>query len=158
MSAESGYVPAPVTGQAYGPDPSSSNDLLSVAPGVYVPLTGVQVVLPAAGTYRLEADVRAAIGGTPPVNAFVVARLFNVTAGAALANSARMIVQANVQVAGNDFAEQNTSPITEELTVTGPTTIRVEATHVINSGVVTVSNANNSQANGRTRLAFEKIS
>jgi hypothetical protein len=147
----------PVTGETYGAGAGSTNDLLPAGPGVYVPLAGMQVTLPEAGTYRLEADVRAAIGGTPPLNAFITARLFNVTAGTPLPDSARIVIQANVQVSGNDFAEQSTIPITEEITVTGPTTIRVEATHIVTMGTVTVANSQNSPTNGRTRLAYERI-
>lgn len=145
-----------VAGIALGTDGAAVN-LLAAGAGVFVPLPGVQVTLPAAGRYLLQADVRAAVGGEPPLNAHVVARLFNVTTGAELPGSRRMVVQANVQESGPDFAEQTTAPITDLVVVTAATTIRVEAALLVTSGVVTVSNANSSATNGRSILTYERV-
>ena len=157
MSTSGLYVPPPLADETHGTAGVSDN-LLAAGAGVYVALAGMSILLPEPGRYLLSADVRASIGGTPPVNAFVTARLFNVTAGAALPNSARIVTQANAQApAVGDFADQSTAPIHEILTVTAPTTIRLEAAHFVTSGTVTVSNSVNSLTAGRNRLGYERI-
>lgn len=158
MSTSGLFVPASLAAETHGTAGASDN-LLAAGAGVYVALSGMSILLPEPGRYLLSADVRASIGGTPPVNAFVTARLFNVTAGAVLPDSARIVIQANAQApAVGDFAEQSTVSIHEILTVTAPTTIRLEAAHFVTSGTVTVSNSVNSVTAGRNRLGYERIS
>jgi hypothetical protein len=56
-------------------------DLQPTASGTWMG-TGLEITLPAAGTYQLDATVRGALTGTSPVNTWIVARLFDVDAGA----------------------------------------------------------------------------
>src|SRR4051812_6233938 len=55
--------------------------------------SSLQVTLPTAGIYTLDLDVRGRLAGKPPINAYIVARLFNVTTAAVLPNSERLITQ-----------------------------------------------------------------
>lgn len=156
-SSAVGY--AHISGQTHGPPAGAADDLLTVAAGVWLPVTGMAVTLPEAGTYLLTADVRAAIVGQPPVNGYVLARLFNVTAGAAIPDSVRIVVQAlDSSIAGAaPFADQTTAPIAEQLTIMAPTVIRLEAAWNFALGLVTVANVTNLSTTGRCRLAYERI-
>ena len=82
--------------------------------------TGLQVVLPAAGTYQLDATVRASLAGTLPVNTFVSARLFDVTAGTAITDSEVLVQQINLSSATAVNAGNNVSgPIQVEYAIPG---------------------------------------
>jgi hypothetical protein len=117
----------------------------------------LQVTLPTAGTYALDLDVRGRLSGTPPVNAFIVARLFNVTAAAVLPNSERLITQI---IDGNPgaapYGVNTTAPISERIRVGGPTTIRLQATRVNAAGATSAADIL-SDPNGHTSFRFERL-
>lgn len=112
----------PVSGEAFGADAN----LQAVASGTWV-ATGAQVVLPEAGTYALSADFYSHIAATTPWAVAINARLFNVTAGTPVTGSNRRIQFGNINDGGGTvMALQNAGSLSTVLTVTGPTTIRVE--------------------------------
>lgn len=112
----------PVSGEALGADA----DLQAAASGTWVATTA-QVVLPEAGTYALTADLYSHIAATTPWAVAINARLFNVTAGA-LVGTNRRIQFGNINDPGGGtvMSLQNAGSINAFLTVTGPTTVRVE--------------------------------
>ncbi|HEU5158667.1 MAG TPA: hypothetical protein VFU43_16840 [Streptosporangiaceae bacterium] len=117
--------------------------------------SALQVTLPRAGTYSLDADVRGRLAGVPPINAFIVARLWNVTSGTVVPNSARIITQlADLSDAGA-AALNTTAPISERISVGGPTTIRLQGVRFNASGATTVAEIR-SDASGLTSLRFEQ--
>lgn len=113
----------PVSGEAFGADA----DLQAVASGTWVATTA-QVVLPEAGTYSLSADVYSHIAATTPWAVAINARLFNVTAGALVPGTTRRIQFGNINDPGGGtvMSLQNAGSLSALLTVTGPTTVRVE--------------------------------
>ncbi|MDQ1018959.1 hypothetical protein [Streptomyces afghaniensis] len=113
----------PVSGEVFGADAN----LQTVASGTWV-ATSAQVVLPEAGTYALSADFYSHINATTPWAVAINARLFNVTAGALVPGSNRRIQFGNINDPGGGtvMSLQNAGSVSTFLTVTGPTTIRVE--------------------------------
>jgi hypothetical protein len=112
----------PVSGEAFGADAN----LQAVASGTWV-ATSAQVVLPEAGTYALSADFYSHIAATTPWAVAINARLVNVTAGTPVTGSTRRIQFGNINDGGGTvMALQNAGSLSTVLTVTGPTTIRVE--------------------------------
>lgn len=133
-------------------------DLQPTASGTWVD-TGLQVTLPKAGTYALDLDVRARLQGVPPVNTFMVGRLWNVDAAAALPNSERILSQLidTTATGAGIIAKNTTSPISEYITVTAPTTIRLQAQRTNASGASTIA-AIWSDGAGRTSFRYDRIS
>ncbi|MFI7467433.1 hypothetical protein [Nonomuraea sp. NPDC049646] len=112
----------PVSGEALGADA----DLRAATSGAWVATTA-QVVLPEAGTYALSADLYSHIAATTPWAVAINARLVNVTAGAPLPSTTRRIQFGNINDGGGTVMSlQNAGSINTFLTVTGPTTVRVE--------------------------------
>ncbi|MEV0354091.1 hypothetical protein AB0H88_50830 [Nonomuraea sp. NPDC050680] len=142
------------SGIAYLP---ANVDLQPTASGTWVN-TGLQVTLPSAGTYALDLDVRARLQGVPPVNTYMVARLWNVASGAALPNSERILSQLidTTSAGAGIIAKNTTSPISERITVTGPTTIRLQAQRTNAFGASTIA-AIWSDSAGRTSFRFGRI-
>ncbi|MEU4359271.1 hypothetical protein [Streptomyces virginiae] len=117
----------------------------------------VQVRLPRAGTYELDADVRGRLSGTPPVNTYITARLWNATTGTEVPESARLIYQIIDGNPGNAYAGGNqTTPISELVQVTGPTTISLQAQRFDARGTAGVAQIY-SDTRGYTSLRFNRI-
>lgn len=146
--------PSEPTGIAYLP---ATVNLQPSASGAWVN-SGLQVVLPEAGTYALDANVHGRIWGDPPVNVVILARLVNVTAGRVLPNSTRLIdhlVDNNAGAASVGI--RMTAPISERITVSGPTLIRLQATRINQRGASTIAEILSSPS-GFTSLRYERIS
>ncbi|MEY9935589.1 hypothetical protein ABH926_010271 [Catenulispora sp. GP43] len=117
--------------------------------------TPLEVDLPRAGTYDLDANVRGRLGGTPAVNAYISARLWDVTAGAEVPQSERLVYQiidlnpGTAQAGGN-----GTAPIDELITVDKPTTIRLQARSVNTAGAASIAQVY-SDGSGYTSLRFD---
>jgi hypothetical protein len=121
----------PVSGQTSG-----AVSLDAAAANVWVPVTSAQLVLPEAGVYELIADVQGSIAwGAGVTNAIIDARLFDVTAGAAIPLSARRIILFTDQNATGTNGIQADASAAALYQVAGPTTIRVEGSWRTDSGV-----------------------
>jgi hypothetical protein len=100
---------------------------VDLPPGAWTD-TPLQVTLPKRGTYALNADVRGRLSGVPPLNTYISARLWNVTAGAAVSESERLVYQIiDLNSGGARAGGNQTAPISELIRVAGPTTIRLQA-------------------------------
>jgi hypothetical protein len=78
----------PQSGQASG-----VVGLDAAAANTWTPVPGAQLVLPEAGLYEVTADVQGSIGGTGSFsNAIIDARLYDVTAGAAVPLAERRVI------------------------------------------------------------------
>ncbi|MFD4973464.1 hypothetical protein [Streptomyces sp. NPDC058424] len=120
--------------------------------------SSLQVTLPRAGTYNLDLDVRGRLQGTPPVDAYIVARLWNVTSNAALPQSERLVNQINDRNPGDAQEGRNTTvAISERITVNSPTTIRLQAKRVTDLGT-TVYAAILSDTDGYTSFRYQSVS
>ena len=118
--------------------------------------TPLQVTLPRPGTYILDANVHARIWGDPRFNVVIYARLFNATSGTVLPNSLRLLDHLVDNNTGNAaLGQRTTAPISELITVTGPTTIRLQAARVNQLGVST--RAEILAEGGFTSLRYAKV-
>ena len=120
--------------------------------------TPLEVTLPRAGTYELDADVRGRLSGIPAVNTYMTARLWNVTTGAAVPESERLvnqIIDLNQGDAGT--GSNQTAPISELIKVNGPTTIRLQAQRIDAVGAASVAQVY-SDGHGYTSLRYERVS
>jgi len=104
------------------------------------------ITLPSAGTYVVTGGIRVNQGD----GVFVVARLFDQTGSAVIANSEVLVSFTNfVAVLEN---QQATAPLAAVLTVTASTTIRLEARESSASASNVVSNTD-----GRTWLMYQRL-
>ena len=121
--------------------------------GVWTPTT-LEITLPGAGTYVLDADVRGLITGIPSFDSWITARLFDVTADLPVLNSERLVLQVADQNPGDVGTGSNaTASISALLTVSRQTVIQVQGLRVDGNNGATVSQIC-SDANGRTSLRF----
>lgn len=111
---------------------------------------GINVTLPVAGTYRVEAEVRAAVAG----GGFVTCRLFNVTDSVAIGQTLRLVEQLNGAAANQ--GQNNTAPITTRMSVDGPTVVRVEGMRGDATGAQTQAQIVTG-AGGQTWMGWERI-
>ena len=115
----------------------------------------LEVTLRRPGVYDLDADVRGSLQGDPPVNTYITARLWNVTTGAAVPDSERFVYQIVNSNAGDAPQGGNqTAPISEQIRVTKPTTIRLQALRTDSVGTATDAQIA-SDAFGRTSLRYQ---
>ena len=116
--------------------------------------TGLAVTLPSAGTYKLTANVRGSLQGNAGTVWYLIAKLYNATDAADVANSERLIVLTDQT--GQNF--QMTCPIDVPVAVAASKTINLYAArHGVGSPSWTLSNIE-SNAGGRTTLSYQKIS
>ncbi|MEH0579128.1 MULTISPECIES: hypothetical protein [Streptomyces] len=133
-------------------------DLNTVASGTFV-ATALALSLPSAGTYHLDATVRTFLGTmTTGEGAFIVARLFDVTAGAVVPNSEVLALQINVGAGTSPtlLAWNETAPIQVRYTVPGARTIRLEAARITQTGITDGASVV-SDGNGRTTLRYQRV-
>jgi hypothetical protein len=117
--------------------------------------TPLQVRLLTPGTYELDADVRGRLQGAPPVNSYITARLWNVTAGAEVPQSERLVYQiidGNTQAGGNQ-----TAPISELVRVTSPTTIQLQAKDNNAAVPASIAQIYSGGFDGYTTLRFVRV-
>lgn len=112
--------------------------------------TGLSVTLPSAGTYLIEADVKGVLN-TSVAGTFLLAKLYNSTDAADVANSEAMIIY--LELTG--VAVAVTAHITKVVTVAASKTIKL---YVSRSGSGFTATSINSDANGRTRMSYLKVS
>jgi hypothetical protein len=113
--------------------------------------TPLEVSLPQAGTYELDADVRGRLQGTSPLNTYITARLWNVTSNRQVAHSERLVYQLINITGGNQ-----TAPISELITVNRPTTIQLQAQDINATGTASIAQIY-SDYHGYTTLRFVRI-
>jgi hypothetical protein len=143
-------APAPVSGIA------KLHSIVDLPPGVWTD-TPLEVKLPRAGTYALDADVRGRLSGVPPLNTYLSARLWNVNSGAAVPESARLVYQIiNVGAGGPQIGGNQTAPISELIKVARPTKIRLQAQDNNAVGAATIAQVYSDNV-GYTSLRFTRV-
>jgi hypothetical protein len=129
---------------------------VDLPPGVWTD-TPLEIKLPRAGTYELDADVRGRLSGAPPLNTFVTARLWNVTSGAEVPESTRIVNQVIDINPGAAYAGHNqTASIHELIRVAGPTTIRLQARGDNAYGAADIAQIR-SDGQGYTTLRYSRV-
>lgn len=156
-------VAAQSDSSAAGPGPGAVrgidhlHTIVDLPPGVWTN-TPLEVTLPRAGTYELDADVRGRLSGQPQVNTFITARLWNGTSGSAVPESERLVNQVIDLNAGNvETGSNHTAPISELIRVSGPTKIRLQAQRIDAVGAASVAQIY-SDGYGYTSLRYERVS
>jgi hypothetical protein len=130
--------------------------IVNLPPGAWTS-TPLEVTLPRAGTYELDADVRGRLAGTPAINTYITARLWNVTAGAEVPQSERLVYQIIDLNPGTAPAGGNqTAPISELIKVTGRTTIQLQARDINATGAASIAQVY-SDSQGYTTLRYERV-
>ena len=122
-------------------------------PATAVDVPGMTVTLPTAGKYLIYTTVRGSLINVTNTNRALEFALFD-SSNALYANSEAMVSFFNNNLAVTDFDIQSSGSSTYSVTVTNPTTIKVK---VWNSSA-TAGATTNSDLNGRSSIAFTKIS
>jgi hypothetical protein len=151
------YAAPPVHGFAVL---SGTQDLQPEPVGTWID-TALEVTLPEAGTYQLDANVHAAVSGVSEVNGAVLACLLDVTAGVIVPNSSTCVHQVSARL-DPDTATLTTggnqnAPISIEYTVTGPTVIRLQVQRNGIAGVEPTETRIFSDGAGATTLRYLKV-
>ncbi|MEU6662284.1 hypothetical protein [Streptomyces sp. NPDC046821] len=119
--------------------------------------TPLEVTLPKRGTYELDANVRGRLAGNPALNTSITARLWDVNSGAEVSQSERLVYQIINLNAGEATAGGNqTAPISERISVTKPTTIRLQARRLDAVGAASIAQIY-SDGFGYTSLRYERV-
>ena len=130
----------------------TTTNLVSVT-NAWEAVTGT-IALPAAGTYRVTAHISGNCAATLiSAIASISARLYNVTAAAAIANTEVYVCCA--QALG--VFGVGTATITVIITVSGATTIRIEGQRQTATGSTYSASSISSAGDGRTQLLYERI-
>jgi len=132
------------------------NTQVDLPAGVWTDIP-VQVVLPRAGTYELDANVRGRLSGTPAINTYITARLWDVTTGAEVPQSERLVYQMiDLNTGAAEAGGNGTAPISELIRVNGPTTIRIQAVHYDAVGGASIAQIY-SDGYGYTSLRYDRV-
>jgi hypothetical protein len=153
----------PTTASAQGPDGGVQHmqpgrvNLQPTESGEWVN-TPLVVTLPRPGTYLLDADVRGRIAGdgNERLLASIQARLWDTTDGDVVPQSERLITHMNTPSLSGPIAKQSTAPISERITVTEETVIRLQVRRV-NSVGQTYRADIFSDGSGRTSLRYQRV-
>lgn len=101
----------------------------------WIPVTGAQLTIPEAGVYEVIADVQGGVIMNGSVsNAYLQARLFDVTANAVIPLTTRTILLFAATPAASVHTLHATASASALYQVAGPTTIRVEGLKHVDSG------------------------
>ncbi|MDX2813435.1 hypothetical protein PV410_12860 [Streptomyces sp. PA03-5A] len=140
-------------------DVVSSTDLLPLADNTYGPVTASALLLPAAGVWDVTMVARGVLSFTGIAGTFIVARIWNVTAGAIVPSTELFVTQVrqNTAGAGQTTGDNDTSTIKTYLAVAVPTTLRMEAKTVLQLGTQPTQAGIVSDANGRSGLYAHKV-
>ncbi|MFE3032928.1 hypothetical protein ACFXKY_14950 [Streptomyces canus] len=147
-----------ISGHGYAELPAVV-DLTDTASGTWVN-TGLQVTLPVAGTYHLDANVRAVLTVADGTNVWIGARLFDVTAGAVVPDSEVLVQQIDLHVSTATPAitqgVNQHAPILVPYAVPGSRLVRLQAVKVYTGPAPAVARVQ-SDGTGRTTLRYERV-
>lgn len=128
----------------------SADFTLDQANGTYQD-TGVSVSLPAAGTYKISANVRGTVTMATGTIGYIAAKLYNSTDAADVTNSERLVTLAG----STGSAFQATAPIDIIITVAAAKTIKLYAKRDSATSWTTTTVLSNTA--GRTNLSYIRI-
>ncbi|MGC5530534.1 hypothetical protein [Streptomyces sp. SR-10] len=128
-------------------------DLLALA-GTDVPIPESDIVLPEAGVYHIDSDVRYALGSATGGSGYIIGWLRDETTDTLL-TSFTQIAAIN---ATRQEQQGGTTHIMTEYTVTsGPRTVRLHLMFVLTGGKISNAEAGGTDSNGATRMRFLKV-
>lgn len=134
-------------------------DLTSTASGVWTD-TGIQFGLPTAGTWHIDANVRGVLTVSDGTNAWIGARLWDVSLNALVPNSEVLVHQIATTVSTatpviTESKNQN-APIMVRYTIQGARTVRLQVVRHYTGPAPAVSRVQ-SDVNGRTLVRWERV-
>ncbi|MGW4731836.1 hypothetical protein ACWEQC_22180 [Streptomyces shenzhenensis] len=134
-------------------------DLQATATGTWTN-TGLQLTLPVAGTYHLDANVRAVLVAADGTNAWIGARLYDVTAGVVVPDSEVLIQQIDTIVStATPVVTQGVNqhaPILIPYAVPGSRLVRLQVVRRYSGPAPTTARVQ-SDTTGRTTLRYERV-
>ncbi|MEZ7005832.1 hypothetical protein [Streptomyces sp. AD55] len=132
-----------------------SHQNLATAIGEDVPVPASEIVLPEAGVYHLDTDVRYALGTDTGGSGYLIAWLQDETTGQLLTSFTQLA--AINSPAGPEHQGGTAHLMTEYLVTNGPRAIRLHLMAVETGGALSVAEAGGSDSNGATRMRFLKV-
>lgn len=115
--------------------------------------TGLSVTLPAAGTYRVTADVRSTMKGNAGTLWWISVKLYNSTDAADVSNSERLVVL----TASSGVLLENSCSITTIVTVAASKVVKLYAKRDGQTSPTWTNSTVDSDVNGRTSMTYELI-
>ncbi|MET8609815.1 hypothetical protein [Streptomyces misionensis] len=138
--------------------PSPGFDMSSLAAGTWAD-TGLEVQLPGAGVYQLDATVRGSLTIESPANVWTLARLFDVTDGAVVPRSELLVNQHNL-IPGDgtvtELGDNRTASTALEYNVAAPSVLRLQASWAAATGTPKRAGIGTDPL-GRTMIRFNRI-
>ncbi|WP_086778055.1 hypothetical protein [Streptomyces griseus] len=123
--------------------------------GQDVPVPASDIVLPEAGVYHVDADVRYALGTTTGGSGYLIGWLQDETSGQLLTSFTQI---AAINSPGGQEHQGGTVHIMTEYTVpAGPRTVRLHLMAVETGGVLSAAEAGGSDSNGATRMRVLRV-
>ncbi|MFI8435279.1 hypothetical protein ACIGJO_16250 [Streptomyces sp. NPDC079020] len=128
-------------------------DLLARA-GVDVPIPESDIVLPEAGVYHIDSDVRYALGTATGGSGYIIGWLRDETTDTLLTSFTQI---AAINAAKQEQQGGTTHIMTEYTVTSGPRTVRLHLMLVRTGGTITDAEAGGTDSNGATRMRFLKV-
>ncbi|MEV7854717.1 hypothetical protein [Streptomyces sp. NPDC088183] len=128
-------------------------DLLAET-GTDVPIPESDIVLPEAGVYHIDSDVRYALGTATGGSGYIIGWLRDETTGTLLTSFTQI---AAINAAGQEQQGGTTHIMTEYTVTSGPRTVRLHLMFVLTGGRITDAEAGGTDSNGATRMRFLKV-
>ncbi|GAA2447859.1 hypothetical protein GCM10010433_57020 [Streptomyces pulveraceus] len=122
--------------------------------GTDVPIPESDIVLPEAGVYHIDSDVRYALGTATGGSGYIIGWLRDETTDTLLTSFTQI---AAINAAGQEHQGGTTHIMTEYTATSGPRTVRLHLMFVLSGGRITDAEAGGTDSNGATRMRFLKV-
>ncbi|MEU2069610.1 hypothetical protein [Streptomyces anulatus] len=128
-------------------------DLLARA-GTDVPIPESDIVLPEAGVYHIDSDVRYALGSATGGSGYIIGWLRDETTETLLTSFTQI---AAINATRQEQQGGTTHIMTEYPVTSGPRTVRLHLMFVLTGGKISDAEAGGTDSNGATRMRFLKV-
>ncbi|MGW7295534.1 hypothetical protein ACWGIB_24475 [Streptomyces xiamenensis] len=122
--------------------------------GTDVPIPESDIVLPEAGVYHIDSDVRYALGSATGGSGYIIGWLRDETTDTLLTSFTQIVA---INAAGQEQQGGTTHLMTEYTVASGPRTVRLHLMFVLTGGKITNAEAGGTDSNGATRMRFLKV-
>lgn len=122
--------------------------------GADVPIPESDIVLPEAGVYHIDSDVRYGLGSATGGSGYIIGWLRDETTDTLLTSFTQISV---INTARQEQHGGTTHIMTEYTVSSGPRTVRLHLMFVLTGGKITNAEAGGTDSNGATRMRFLKV-
>lgn len=122
--------------------------------GADVPIPESDVVLPEAGVYHIDSDVRYALGSATGGSGYIIGWLRDETTDTLLTSFTQI---AAINAERQEQQGGTTHIMTEYAVASGPRTVRLHLMFVLTGGKISNAEAGGTDSNGATRMRFLKV-